>query len=127
MHLDAQILREIDQYRKNHSVYPKVYISYLRNAYFGKDDPSFRVTLDRDILTRRDDLLLESGRYGTSLLPEGKTLLEIKFTGAVPLWFARIMSKHGLSFGSFSKYGQEYKAHASEEKHTGKDTLRSDE
>ena len=107
--LDTQILREIDQYRAVHPVYPKVYISYMRNAYFGKDDPSFRVTFDREILTRREDVALEKGRYGTSLLPDGKVLLEIKFAGAVPLWFARLMSQHHLSFGSYSKYGNEYK------------------
>lgn len=107
--LDAQILREIDHYRAMHAVYPKVYISYMRNAYFGKDDPSFRITFDRDILTRREDVALEMGRYGTPLLPEGKVLLEIKFAGAVPLWFARLMSRYGLSFGSYSKYGNEYK------------------
>jgi hypothetical protein len=99
----------------------------MRNAYFGKEDPSFRVTFDCDVLTRRDDLLLESGRYGAPLLPEGKTLLEIKFSGAVPLWFARIMSRHGLSFGSFSKYGQEYKAHATEENKSERTLRRSDE
>lgn len=109
--LDAQILREMDAYRATHPVAPKVYISYLRNAFFGKDDPSFRITFDQEILTRRTDLALELGRYGTALLPPGKILLEIKFTGAVPLWFARIMSRHGLSFGSYSKYGNEYKQH----------------
>jgi len=110
--LEKQILRELDYYRQTHAVHPKVYISYMRNAFFGKDDSSFRVTFDRDILTRRTDLALESGRYGTPLLPEGKTLLEIKFVGAVPLWFARIMSEHHLSFGSYSKYGNEYKSYA---------------
>lgn len=110
--LEQQILREMDYYRATYPVYPKVYVSYLRHAYHGRDDDSFRVTLDRDILTRRDDLALELGRYGTPLLPEGKVLLEVKFVGAVPLWFARLMSQYGLSFGSYSKYGTEYKRHA---------------
>ncbi len=110
--LEQQILREMDYYRATYPVYPKVYVSYLRHAYHGRDDDSFRVTFDRDILTRRDDLTLESGRYGTPLLPEGKILLEVKFAGAVPLWFARMMSRYGLSFGSYSKYGTEYKRYA---------------
>lgn len=110
--LEAQILREIDHYRATYPVYPKVYVSYLRHAYHGKDDPSFRVTFDREILTRRHDLALEKGRFGTPLLPEGKVLLEVKFIGAVPLWFARLMSRYHLSFGSYSKYGNEYKRHA---------------
>ena len=122
--LEQQILREMDYYRATYPVRPKVYISYLRHAYHGKDDDSFRVTFDRDILTRRDDLALELGRYGTPLLPEGKVLLEIKFSGAVPLWFARIMSAHRLSFGSFSKYGNEYKRYATPTEQQRKDDTR---
>ena len=108
-YIDEQVLCEIDYYLQINKVKPKVYISYMRNAYFGKDDPDFRVTLDKEITTRRYDLDLSLGSYGDLLLPEGKTLLEIKFAGAVPLWFARVMSKYSLSFGSYSKYGMEFK------------------
>ena len=108
-YIDEQVLREIDYYRQLYEVYPKVYISYMRNAFFGKTDKGFRVTIDRDITTRRYDLDLSLGSYGEKLLPEGKILLEIKFEGALPLWFARIMSKYSLSFQSYSKYGNEFK------------------
>ncbi len=108
---DEQILQEIDRYQAICTVYPKVYIGYLRNAYHAKNDASFRITFDHDILTRREDVTLEHGRYGDPLLPDGKVLLEIKFSNAVPLWFARTMSKYHLSFGSYSKYGNEYLCH----------------
>ncbi len=108
-YIDEQVLREIDYYRANCNVYPKVYISYMRNAFFSKENKKFRVTLDREITSRRYDLDLSFGSYGDKLLPEGKTLLEIKFEGAVPLWFAHIMSKYSLSFSSYSKYGTEFK------------------
>ena len=108
-YLDEQVLCEIDYYRSVTHAYPKVYISYQRNAYFGLDDHSLRVTIDQDILTRRDNLVLDGGRYGTPLLPPGKTLLEIKFSGALPLWMANFMSQNQLTFGSFSKYGTEYR------------------
>ena len=108
-YIDEQVLKEIDYYRQTYNVYPKVYISYMRRAFFGKQDKNFRVTLDRDITTRRYDLALDLGSYGELLLPPGKTLLEIKFEGALPLWFAHIMSKYSLSFQSYSKYGNEYK------------------
>jgi len=108
-YIDEQVLCEIDYYRQTYDVYPKVYISYMRNAYFGKENKNFRVTIDKEITTRRYDLDLSLGSYGDQLLPEGKSLLEIKFDGAVPFWFARIMSKYSLSFGSYSKYGTEYK------------------
>ncbi len=108
-YIDEQVLREVDYYRATYHVCPKVYISYMRNAYFGKENKKFRITLDRDITVRRQDLDLSLGSYGEKLLPEGKALLEVKFEGSVPLWFAHIMSKYSLSFTPYSKYGIEFK------------------
>lgn len=114
-YIDEQVLREIDYYRSHETVYPKLYVSYLRHAFHAKDDPSFRVTLDSEILTRRYDLDLEKGRYGNPILTEGITLLEVKFSGAVPFWFARIMSEFGLSFHTFSKCGTDFKLYIHEQ------------
>ncbi len=108
-YMDEQVLCEIDYYRSHVNVAPALYVSYLRRAYYAKDEPSFRITLDSDILTRRYDLDLTLGRYGEPILSPGKTLLEVKFAGAVPLWFARIMSEFGLSFHTFSKCGTDFK------------------
>lgn len=108
-YIDEQVLREIDYYRSHETVYPKIYVSYMRNAYFAKDDPEFRVTFDSDILTRRYDLALELGRYGDPALLPGHTLMEVKFAGAVPLWFTHVMSEFGLSFHTFSKVGTNFK------------------
>ena len=88
------------------------YISYLRKAYFSKDDPSLRLTFDSDILTRHTDLRLEEGRFGEPLLPEGKMLMELKFNGATPLSFAKMMSEYGLTYERFSKVGKEFEAFA---------------
>ena len=108
-YMDEQVLREVDYYRTHQAVIPRVYISYLRTAYHSVEDPAFRVTFDTDILARRHDLKLELGRYGTPLLTEGTTLMEVKFAGAVPFWFARAMSDFGLSFHTFSKVGTDFK------------------
>jgi len=108
-YIDEQVLREIDYYRSHETVEPRIYVSYLRRAFFAKDDPSFRVTLDSDILTRRYDLDLTLGRYGEPVLSPGKIVLEVKFAGAVPLWFCRVMSDFGLSFHTFSKCGTDFK------------------
>lgn len=113
-YIDEQVLREIDYYLSHHNVSPRVYVSYLRNAYFGADDPSFRVTFDSDILTRRYDLDLALGRYGEPALSPGITLVEVKFSGAVPLWFCRIMSELELSFHTFSKVGTDFKLYTYE-------------
>ncbi len=108
-YIDEQVLREIDYYRSHETVEPRIYVSYLRRAFFAKEDPSFRVTLDSDILTRRYDLDLTLGRYGEPVLSPGKIVLEVKFAGAVPLWFCRVMSDFGLSFHTFSKCGTDFK------------------
>ncbi len=108
-YIDEQVLREIDYYRSHETVVPRTYVSYMRSAYHGIDDPSFRVTFDSDILTRHHDLDLKLGRYGEPILTEGTTLLEVKFAGAVPLWFCRIMSDYDLSFHTFSKVGTDLK------------------
>lgn len=110
-YIDEQVLREIDYYRSHETVAPRTYVSYMRAAYHGIEDDSFRVTFDSDILTRHYDLDLKLGRYGDPILTEGTTLLEVKFAGAVPLWFARVMSEMGLSFHTFSKVGSDFKLH----------------
>lgn len=107
--IDEQVLREIDYYRSNQPVVPRTYVSYLRHAYAGIDDREFRVTFDSDIITRKYDLDLSLGRYGDPILSPGKTLMEIKFIGAVPLWFAHMMSDYGLSIHTFSKVGSDFK------------------
>ena len=107
--INTQVLREIDYYLSHTPVQPVAYVSYQRYAYFGKEDPDFRVTFDFDIITRRYDLYLESGRYGDPLLPPDLALLEVKFAGAVPYWFVQIMNEFGLTFHTFSKIGTDLK------------------
>ena len=107
-YIDGQVMREADYFIKSKSLKPSVYIGYMRNAYFDRDDPSLRLTVDRDIVTRYDDLHLESGRYGSPLLPNGKLLMEIKFSGATPLWLAHTLSEYGLSYVNYSKVGRDF-------------------
>jgi hypothetical protein len=108
-YINTQVLREIEYYLSHTPVEPVAYVSYLRYAYHGKEDPDFRVTFDFDILSRRHDLTLESGRYGEALLPDGKMIVEVKFAGAVPYWFVQIMNEYGLAFHTFSKIGTDLK------------------
>ena len=108
-YINTQVLREIDYYLSHTPVEPAAYVSYLRYAYQGKEDPNFRVTFDFDIVTRRHDLSLESGRFGDPLLPPDKMILEVKFAGAVPYWFVQIMNEYNLTFHTFSKIGNDFK------------------
>ena len=77
-------------------------------AYLPEGYPDFRVTFDDTILCRQEDLSLKSEVYGTSLLPEGMVLMEIKCSGGMPLWMTRVLSEQHIYQTSFSKYGTAY-------------------
>lgn len=109
----AQVLNEIDYFRETYKVKPMLYVSYDRLAYFSREDKNFRLTFDRNITTRRDDLKFESGSYGNLLLPDDRVLMEIKIRDQMPIWCARILSELGIFSTGFSKYGNEYKRHIS--------------
>lgn len=105
---NEQVIREIEYYLNNNKVFPSVYIGYTRNAFFGKEDKSFRITFDSKIITRRSDLSLEDGCFGEDILGDKKYLMEVKFLGAIPVWFTQILSELKIYNTHFSKYGNEY-------------------
>lgn len=104
-----QVFHEIQNLMQRYSLSPRVFISYERLAYFSKIDSDFRLTLDTNILTRREDLLLESDIYGEPLLQKGEWLMEAKAIKSFPLWFVHFLTERKIYFSSFSKYGNEYK------------------
>ena len=75
----------------------------------GKEQKDFRITFDRLVLFRQEDISLESDVYGMPVLPAGMTLMEIKCSGGIPLWMARLLSRERIYKTSFSKYGTAYK------------------
>ncbi len=90
------------------SLHPVVFLAYDRSAYFGKEDATFRITFDKNIVCRQSDLSLTSAVYGACLLPKGQVLMEIKSMGAIPLWLVHFLSEEKLYQTSFSKYGTAY-------------------
>ncbi|MCR5494582.1 MAG: polyphosphate polymerase domain-containing protein [Treponema sp.] len=107
--MNAQVMKEIDYIMHFYDLKPKVFISYDRLAFFEKNNSDFRLTIDRNIQTRRTDLRLDSPAYGTQLLKEGQWLMEAKAFKAFPLWFVHFLSSRKIFSTSFSKYGAEYK------------------
>ncbi|MDE6730035.1 MAG: VTC domain-containing protein, partial [Oscillospiraceae bacterium] len=89
-------------------IQPKQYISYQRSAFFGKDDPDFRLTFDRQITERRYDLSLGLSSYGAQIIAPNQRLMEVKIAGAMPIWLAKKMSELEIYKISFSKYGTAY-------------------
>ena len=106
---DSQIEKEIlyfcDYYQ---SLRPVVYLSYEREAYYALDGSDFRVTFDEQILSRTDRLSLDEEPEGKLLLEEGMSIMEIKTSGAMPLWMTQCLTKLHLYKTSYSKYGTAY-------------------
>lgn len=105
-----QIKKEIDYFVRYYQPVKKMYIAYDRSAMIGKFDDSIRVTFDRNIRYRMNDLDLGKGDYGTLVLSPETVLMEIKVAGAYPLWMVSILSDLQLYPTSFSKYGSCYQS-----------------
>ena len=105
---DGQIMREIDFMKQRYHMKPVLYLAYDRLALFGREDKDFRVTFDRNIRSRRDNLTLFCDEGNSYLMEEGCYLMEVKITNAMPLWFVELLSKYEIRSTSFSKYGRIY-------------------
>ena len=66
------------------------------------------MTFDENILYRREALSLGTEVWGTPLLEEGQTLMEIKTVGSIPLWMTQVLSQEQIFRTSYSKYGSAY-------------------
>lgn len=107
--VQSQIGDEIQYFRDYYeNLYPSVFLSYEREAYYDFAGSDFRVTFDENICYRRTDFSLGSKIYGSPLLEEDQTLMEIKTSGGIPLWMSETLTKHHLYKTSFSKYGSAY-------------------
>ena len=116
--IKTQITSEIDYFLKFYDgLSAKAFISYEREAYICTSDPGFRLTLDENIRARDTGLDLGDDIRGISLLQEGTTLMEVKISGAMPIWMARFLSSHGIRKITYSKYGTYYKDHLMTEKY----------
>lgn len=105
----SQIVNEIDYFLQFYeNLTPKVFLSYQREAYYSREDDSFRVTFDDNILCRQEALSLQEEPSGKLLLPADKVLMEIKCAGGIPLWMTHVLSQEKIYKTSFSKYGTAY-------------------
>ncbi len=106
---DGQIVREIEAFRNHYgNLSKKTVVSYHRTSYYLKDDPSFRITFDSDIMYRNSYTDLSAGIFGKKLLSDDMSIMEIKVGGAMPLSIAHTLSSLDIKKGRFSKYGSAY-------------------
>ena len=108
--MDSQIMREIDYAMHCYGhIRPAVVLSYEREAFYETESPSLRLTFDTNVRYRTDDLDMEHGTYGKTILPEDTVLMEVKTNGAMPPWLSHALDECGIFPTSFSKYGTAYR------------------
>lgn len=104
---ESQISREIDYFKNFYKgLRPAMAISYDRIAMAGINDPDLRITFDRNIRWRTNNLSLSMGNVGKDILLPGQVLMELKIAGAMSTALARIMDELNIRQTSFSKYGR---------------------
>lgn len=104
--LDSQVLKEVGYLLHCYPVLqPSAYICYERQAFAAQGAEAVRVTFDRHIVWRGDNLYLSAEGDGELLLPERTRLMEVKVPGAMPLWLVKLLSELSVYPVSFSKYG----------------------
>ncbi|MBR1592633.1 MAG: polyphosphate polymerase domain-containing protein [Ruminococcus sp.] len=107
-YITEQVFKELDVFLDSYPIAPKQYISYQREAFFGKDNKDFRLTFDRKITERRFDLSLDKESYGNYIIGENQRLMEIKVSDSMPQWLVEKLSELKIYKTSFSKYGRAY-------------------
>lgn len=112
---NTQIEKEIAYTLKFYQLKPMVYLAYNRLAFCGKNNPDFRITFDSNIRYRKDNLKLELGDKGKTILPDGTYIMEVKANFSYPLWFSALLSELHIYPTTFSKYGKVYGAILKEE------------
>ena len=106
---DGQIFQELNWMLLAYgSLAPRIFLSYERDSWKGREEPSLRLTLDREILWRTKALDLRRGAWGEPLLEPNQVLMEVKISNAAPLWLAEALSENGIFPISFSKCGRAF-------------------
>lgn len=118
---NSQIAKEISTFKKQYpGLKPNMLIIYDRCAYSNKEG-DLRITLDRNIRYRTDNLDLTHSLDGDAIIPEGYILMEIKVPGTYPMWLTRLLNENKIFKTSFSKYGKAYQIELMKKKEEGKE------
>lgn len=105
---NKQIKEEIDYCFSMYDLKPKIFIAYDRLCFIDKNDKSFRITFDKNVRSRNNDLKLEDGDNGHNYFEKGEIIMEVKAQNAYPTWFIKALSNLKIRPTSFSKYGSIY-------------------
>ena len=104
---DLKVAREVTTLVASRQLEPVCVMRYDRQAFAGTDEETdLRVTFDAGIRYRLDRLLPEAddADFAHRVIDEDTSVMEIKFTGALPYWLSLLLGRFGCLPVSFSKY-----------------------
>jgi len=103
---EERILSEIRKLVEDRHFQPVCCLRYDRRAYMDTfEDSDLRITFDENIRYRTTDLAsLRGGHFPHRLLADGESVMEVKVTGAVPVWLTRLLSAEKCTAAGRSKY-----------------------
>ena len=106
---EQQIMHEIGYFLDYYqTLAPAALITCDRKAYMSSEQADLRITFDSSILARAYDMSLGGEIGGRALLPDGKTLMEVKTAGGMPLWLSDVLGRCHIYRSAYSKYGTAY-------------------
>lgn len=90
---------------QHHQAKPKAHIFYRREAWTSEHDNSARITMDRQVQFAWDPQgLMRTEMHHPIGVFSRHVILELKFTGRFPDWFAELVRCFNLWQGSAAKY-----------------------
>ncbi|MCF0229521.1 MAG: polyphosphate polymerase domain-containing protein [Parasporobacterium sp.] len=103
---NMQIRAELAEFIRRYKPVQKVYLTYDRVAMFGKDEPSLRITMDRNIRCSLYHDGMDFSTTGRTVRSDNSdVLMEIKANGRLPEWLTAAMSDLKIYQAPFSKIG----------------------
>ncbi|MCR4632799.1 MAG: polyphosphate polymerase domain-containing protein [Erysipelotrichaceae bacterium] len=104
---DPQVGKEI-LYASDHygGLRPSIFIGCKRTSFTGKEDEDLRITFDKEICYRMEDLSLRKTEKDKLLTD--KTVMELKIKDAMPLWLSEILDEVKAYPRGFSKVGNAF-------------------
>jgi hypothetical protein len=89
-----------------YAMHPVVLVAYEREAFFGRFDPSVRLTFDKGLRGRGYPPLAELfAEEGLTRVMSEHFILEVKFQEGMPSWIGAILEDFGLERRALSKFG----------------------
>ena len=99
------VVREAWMLFRRHNLAPKCAIRYRRRAFMGRYEPTLRVNFDTRIQYRMAGFdLVTPFDTGAAVLDPRTAVMEVKFTGRVPLWLTKTIARLGVPMVRMSKY-----------------------